>query len=119
MIRRCPFFIAALCLLVSISGCITYQTRPTMTTFEPYTDSAGAKMFKYEAKTNSLSYPEHTKEGEALRMEWLEEYLKDNKYCPDGYKILERKPVVRGGSLYGPLHIIYYTGVCIDKTTGK
>jgi hypothetical protein len=71
-------------------------------------------MFRYSARTGSLARTESSKEAEAERIAWLEQYLAENKYCPSGYIITERKPVVIG-DLMGPLYRIYYTGLCKDR----
>ena len=52
-------------------------------------------------------------------MELLEEYLKLNDMCKQGYEIIERKAVVKAASLAGPAHTIYYTGKCTGDPSSK
>lgn len=107
------------CLLVGavlmfLSACSSMDRIP-MSSFEPFTDSNGQKMFRFRADSASIAYPSHTAEGEAVRMDWLKEYLRLNKMCLNGYRILERKEVVRSETISGDVHSIYYTGQCTSK----
>jgi hypothetical protein len=89
-----------------LGGCATMD-RPAMSSFEPL---AGDK-FRYVAKTDSMVYREDSPEAEAERMRWLQTYLTDNKLCPAGYAISDRKPVLTS-DVIGRTYTIFYTGRC-------
>jgi len=59
-----------------------------------------------------VDYAPDDKDAEAARIRWIEEDLRDNKMCPKGYEITDRKVVVRGHAVLGDLHDIYYYGKC-------
>jgi len=101
-----------------LSGCASLDRIP-MSSFEPFSDNYNQIMFKFRAESASLTYPEGSKEAEATRMEWLEEYLKLNNMCKQGYEIIERKTVVKAASFVGIAHTIYYTGKCTDGPSSK
>ena len=108
-----------LCMVVwLLSGCASLDRLP-MSSFEPFTNNAGQVTFRFRADTASIAYPTDTSEGEAVRMGWLEEYLKLNNMCPQGYEIIERKVVVRTETFAGPAHAIYYNGRCTDRPSSK
>jgi len=50
----------------------------------------GSDMLQFQAKAGS-QYPESDPAAEALRMSWLEGWLKQSKKCKDGYVIKERR----------------------------
>jgi hypothetical protein len=107
------------CIVFSLlSGCASFD-RLGMSSFEPFTSNTGQEMFRFRADTTSVSYPTNTAEGEAVRIGWLEEYLKLNNMCPQGYEIIERKAVVRAETFAGPAHTIYYIGRCVDEPSTK
>ncbi len=89
-----------------LAGCAAYD-RPALSTFEPLTETT----FRYQAKTDSLVYREESPTAETERMRWLETYLTDNKFCPQGYEITSRKPVVTQDTL-ARTYTIYYAGRC-------
>ena len=97
---------------VILSGCASMD-RDTPSSFEPYSDSSGAMFFRFRADTASIAYPEGSDEAEAIRMEWLEEHLRSNNLCGQGYEILEREPA-KSSTVAGPAQSIYYVGKCIE-----
>jgi len=48
----------------------------------------------FEAKLTPEA-PEDSEAGEAIRMEWLEGWLRQRGLCPNGYEIRERRPYRR------------------------
>lgn len=84
--------------------------RTRVTRFEPYKSNGEQQQFKYFAQA-SFSYPEATKEGEDQRMEWLKVWLSENRLCPSGFSITERK-VVEASTWQFDIQHIYYTGKC-------
>lgn len=82
--------------------------RANLTEFEPLGDGH----FRYEAAADSISYPPESQAAEAKRMEWLEGYLADNSYCPDGYLISSREVVLKHEALIGTGYQIFYRGEC-------
>jgi hypothetical protein len=99
------------CAAFLIGGCASMD-RNRVSSFEPYTDITGNMMFKFRADTDSITYPESSEKSEAIRMEWLEEYLRSNTLCGQGYEIIERKPMVKSSTSSGPVHSVYYVGRC-------
>jgi hypothetical protein len=98
--------------LAALAGCIS--ERANMSRFEPYDNDAGRQMFRLQADTASLMHPEASPDAEAMRIRWIEEYLRLNKLCPQGYVILDRQAVVRAETWAGPSHTITYTGACVE-----
>lgn len=96
-----PLILSAL-----ISGC---ASRGDFTTFEPYKNNKGEQQFRFFAKS-SVFDPENNSDSEKKRIGWLEEWLKVNNLCPNGYVIIERKPVSIGS--HESVKNIYYTGKC-------
>lgn len=88
-------------LLLSSAGCSSYD-RAVGTRFEP----GGDGTFEYEA------YGVDSPSAEATRMEWLRQYLGDNGLCPDGYEIIDRRPVVTRTGLLENGYTVYYKGRC-------
>lgn len=93
-------------LSVFLGGC---ATRGEFSNFEPYKNSAGEQQFRYFAKSSVFS-PADDVDSEKTRMEWLDEWLKVNNICPNGYVIINRNPVAIG--MYESVKNIYYTGKC-------
>lgn len=81
--------------------------RPAMSHFEPMAQDT----FRFVAKTDAIAYREDSPDAEAERMRWLQTYLTDNKLCPAGYSITDRKPVVTTDT-FARTHTIFYSGRC-------
>jgi hypothetical protein len=97
--------IPALCLigtLTVLSGCAAMHESPD---YVRHTNSAfmdgldGSDMLQFRAKAGS-QYPENDPGAEALRIKWLETWLKQLKKCPDGYQVTNRRTF--GFSEYNP-----------------
>jgi hypothetical protein len=88
-------------------GCLANgdYLRQNYTTFEPFPGQGG---FRFVC-TKTTSPDE--KDSERERVEWLETYLKDNKLCPNGYSIDERKVVLKDRADVD-WYAIYYYGRC-------
>ena len=77
-----------------LAGCASmhespdYERHRNSRITEPY-DRNGVLYF--DTYINA-SYPDDDENAEALRMEWLEGWLKQRKMCPNGYEILQRRP---------------------------
>jgi hypothetical protein len=95
-----------------LSGCASMDC-DTPSSFEPYSDSSGAMFFRFRADSASIAYPEGSDEAEAIRMEWLEEHLRSNNLCGQGFEILEREPAT-SSPVAGPAQPVYYVGKCIE-----
>ncbi len=91
-----------------LAGCSSYD-RIQGTTFEPI----GTGEFRFVAFADSI-YPLDSPGGERERMLWLEQYLADNKLCPAGYTVTERKPVILTVSPIGlgNTYRVFYRGRC-------
>jgi len=98
--------IVIVALILLLGGCETLD-RQELTTFEPLKNNR----FRYEAKAGPVYRPD-TAAGERTRISWLQQYLTDNKLCPNGFTIEQRKVVlVRRAALADLYNIIYY-GKC-------
>ena len=51
---------------------------------------ADPEVLIFEAQV-SAEYPADNKVGEAKRMEWVEDWMKIRKFCPDGFEVIERR----------------------------
>jgi|GEM_PF-2646622 len=96
-----------LSLLCASCGAVEIVDRNT-TTFEPLPNGS----FRYEAFANS-SYPHDDLAAEKTRVKWLEQFLNDNDYCPDGYRINERKAVLKMKGSVGDIYDLFYYGSCL------
>ena len=72
--------------------------------------------FSFVAESYDL-YPTRRFEGEARRLQDLQQYLASRGLCADGYMIDSREEAVDGGSLFtkyfqGDIFSVTYTGHC-------
>lgn len=93
-------------LAVALAGCSTAD-KIAMTRFEPLTDQE----FKYDVQADWV-HPSDSTAAEQERLAWLSQYLKDNRLCPDGYAITDRRVILVGSDPLADLHRIYYSGRC-------
>ncbi len=82
---------AALCL----SACAEFQStmeydRHRMSQLR--VDEGDESLYIFEAKTDA-TYSANTPEGEAARMEWIRVWLKNKKACPQGFEVVEKRPI--------------------------
>jgi len=81
----------------------------SVTTYEQYTNSSGERLFKYVAMS-TVFYPTNSQSAEQTRLNVLQEWIAENNYCSNGYKIVSRSMVSRGD---GPDAMnITYVGQC-------
>jgi hypothetical protein len=99
----------ALCLVCLLGGCEALS-KPESTRFE-----ATRGGFEFRAIADA-AYPEASPGGEAWRMSWLAQRLKQTGTCPSGYEITARKPVLLSTGALGGIYDVYYEGRC---TGGK
>lgn len=67
--------------------------------------------FRYQAAADAF-YPSDSATAEADRIAWLEGYLHDSAFCPDGYAITERNVVKISDGLFGAMEQVNYEGRC-------
>ena len=60
----------------------------------------------------SVEHPLESVSAEAERRIWLEQYLRDNRLCTNGYEVAQRKPVLKSKGLLGDIYDVYYEGRC-------
>lgn len=96
----------ALFAVAALAGCAAYEKQQS-TRFEP----VGTSEFRFEAEAG-VDRAEGSAEAEAIRRGFIADYVRDNRVCPGGYDIIERKPVIVRQALLGPVHRIYYRGRC-------
>jgi hypothetical protein len=92
--------------MLGLAGCSSMDKQMT-SRFEPI----GPGEFRFEAEAG-IDKAEGSQSAEAERRTWIEEYVRDNRVCGNGYNIVERKPVLVRQALLGPVHRIYYRGRC-------
>lgn len=94
----------AVALCMALTAC---ATKTLDSSFKPKGDGT----YEYEAFAG-IGLPADSPAAEATRIEWLEQYLVDNRLCPNGYEIRSRQPVVVASNALGTGHRIYYTVAC-------
>jgi hypothetical protein len=100
---------ALLCAITLLSlvlnGC-ELLSKPESTSFD-----ATRGGFKFRAIADA-AYPESSATGEAWRMRWLEQRLRDSGTCPHGYTITARETALRSTGSLGSIYDVYYEGTC-------
>lgn len=104
---RTFFLIFALFAAIT-TGCSGIH-KSKMTGFEPYAEN-GQRMFRFKSEKNESVYP-NDEDGESVRIDWINQYVRENNYCPNGYSIVSRQ-FVKGGDVYGLRESYYYVGKC-------
>ena len=96
--------------LVLVGACSMNEDleRLSQTEFKPIGNSA----FEYKALASPVLRPEDSSGAEFERIVWLESYLSDNGFCPDGYEITERRAILLVTGLLGSSYDIFYSGRC-------
>lgn len=105
MIARTLWLLTAGLLLTS--SC-SPADRVMATRFAPF----DATRFSFIAFADAV-YPLDSPEAEAVRIDWLETHLDEHAFCAGGYRIAERKVVIRSKGLLADVADIYYTGECV------
>jgi len=103
-----PFSIAIIIGVCSILHPFSFLDRYWMSSFETLPDNR----FDFSADTTSFTLSESDPGAEAVRMEWLEEFLREYHFCEKGYEIAARTAVLSHQTITGPVHKIYYLGKC-------
>jgi hypothetical protein len=104
LVRR----LSASFMLILFTGCAS--DRIYRTTFEPLDGPSREHQFRFTAQSDII-YPGNTPDGERIRMDWLETWLKASNYCPKGYRILSKRDIQRGS--YEGGRDYFYTGECL------
>jgi hypothetical protein len=73
--------------------------------------------FQFVAYADAV-YPVNSERAEATRRGWLETTLKQNRFCLDGYRIVDRNAVLRQRGLLGDMYDIFYTVECTTTQQG-
>lgn len=69
--------------------------------------------YLYEAKIDP-KYPADSAAAEAIRMEWLDDWMERRQFCAEGYEVVERRAFEPGESnLYGS--DLRYVVKCVDQ----
>jgi hypothetical protein len=92
-------------LVPSLGGC-EYLHKPESTRFDAVKGG-----FEFRAIADA-AYPEHTANGEAWRMKWLEQRLAQTGTCPNGYEITARETELLSTGALGSIYDVYYEGRC-------
>ncbi|GAB2176198.1 hypothetical protein [Dongia sp. agr-C8] len=103
---ECRSWLAIAAVPLLLTGC-EYLHKPESTHFDAMEGG-----FAFRAIADA-AYPEHTANGEAWRMKWLEQRLRQTGTCPKGYEITARKPVLFSTGALGSIYDVYYEGRCI------
>jgi hypothetical protein len=107
MTFRPATLLPAIAALLLLGGCELLH-KPESTHFTPV---AGG--FRFRAIADA-AYPENSPNGEAWRMRWLEQRLKQSGTCPDGYVITSRKTDRLSTGSLGSIYDVTYEGRCTD-----
>ncbi len=81
-------------LAIVLTGCASFQESPDYIRHrysqlsEPFNRS---DVLYFDAMFDP-NYPDGDAAAEAKRMEWLSGWLEQRKMCPDGYRVLKRRP---------------------------
>jgi len=67
--------------------------------------------FEFRAIADA-AYPEASSNGEAWRIRWLEQRLRERGLCPNGYVITSRETRKRATGALGSIFDVYYAGKC-------
>jgi hypothetical protein len=98
--------ISVFSLAALLSGCENVD-RLTATDFAP---SANGR-FRYKGYADAI-YTVDSAEAEQRRLRMLDEWLRLNGECKNGYEIISRKPVRRSQGLLGSVYDVWYDGRC-------
>ena len=96
-------------MFVLIFGSCASVDRTRMTKFEPYKGPNNEMLFKFYSQADSI-YRFDTEDGEKVRMQWLQTWLKANLYCPNGFDIINKTIV--STDFHQLVKDMYYTGKC-------
>jgi major membrane immunogen (membrane-anchored lipoprotein) len=97
--------VAFVALIVSLTACSSFDRR--ITSFEPMANNE----FRYQAFADA-TYSPTDPDDEAIRLNWLQQYLNDNDLCANGYEITDRKQVLKSKSAFADIYDIIYYGRC-------
>jgi len=95
--------------LVWLSGCAQMHESKD---FVRHTNSAlvkardGSNTIQFQARAGS-DFPENNPDAEAMRIRWLEDWLEVKNICPNGYKVLKRRPFEFLESNPGQYDLVY------------
>lgn len=89
----------------SVSACSTLD-KISHSEFYPYEQVGKKERYTFKA-TADLQYPPDSKNAEQIRMEWLQQWVSDNKLCVNGYTVDNRKQI-----LNNKITRIYYVITC-------
>jgi hypothetical protein len=103
-----PISIVIIIGVCSILHPFSFLDRYWMSSFEALPDNK----FGFSAETTSFTLSESDSGAEAVRMEWLENFLRECHLCGKGYEIMARTAVFSHQTITGPVHKIYYLGKC-------
>lgn len=78
-----------------------------LTQFEPVKTDSTATYYKYTSFA-SAEYPENSKDGEAIRLGWLNEWMQKNGMGGKKYEIIDRTAIKKNDGLFGTVYVIYY-----------
>jgi hypothetical protein len=118
--QRASAIVVLIVAIQSAGGCTNIHESPD---FERHRYSQIAEPFDskkdvlYFDVTFSAQFPDDDPAAEQLRMEWLEGWLAQRKFCPQGYEIVTRREF--GDLEYNPArHDIRYEFKCASEPTG-
>ena len=91
-----------------IAGCES-RDRAALTQFVPEADGT----FMFQASTGA-TYPLDSAEGEATRLRWLDQYIRENAVCGGGeYEVTERTPIFVASAWLEDNYRVIYRGRCL------
>ncbi len=97
-----------LLLLGLLTSCTSFdRTQAVGTRFEPMGIIEGETRFHYVTFADAV-YPVDSPRAERIRVEWLEQWLKDNGQAGAPYRILSRETILRRKGLLGDIYDVHY-----------
>jgi hypothetical protein len=97
-----------LVVVIALFGCASID-RTGASKFYPDTNDPSGNTWRFESQAD-LFYPEDSASAERARMDWLATWAHINNACPNGYDVIDRKPVWRTTAKRS--QILYYSVRC-------
>ncbi|MCZ8100734.1 MAG: hypothetical protein O9972_22835 [Burkholderiales bacterium] len=93
-------------LLAALAGCSTLD-RTEISDLKAENDGS----YTFRAGADAV-YPHDDPAAEAIRMEWLAKWMKDNGFCPNGYNVSNRNTILVRQSALAEIRNVYYRVTC-------
>ncbi len=99
------FAIAAGAIAVLCNGCASYFSATTL-------DPTGPGTYRFTAPATSYEWPLDDPHWEAERVAALDRRMRMNGFCPAGYRVADRTPVLTTRAPLGDVYTVIYSVAC-------